>query len=186
MAQIPSTPAGARPEGPSRAWGWMLALASLLILLGLIAMSSLALGARVYVVLLGWLLVGGGALQIGGAFFYRGFGGLGAELLFGALAIVLGAVLIWTPVVAGSLIALLVILGLVADAVIEGVRSALTRHPGWIWPVLLALLAVALAAAVILNPALLLPLLGFVVGVKLVLRGIILLLSALEVRKMSR
>lgn len=180
----PSTSMGA-PAGAGRVWVWMLAMAVLLIALGLVAMSAMAFSARAFVVVLGWLLVAAGALQIGGAFLYRGFGGFGAELFFGALSAILGLFMIISPVAAGSLIALLIVGGLILDAVLEGARAALTRYPGWIWPLLIALLAAGLGVAIILNPSLLLPLLGFLVGVNLAVRGVTLLLAALAVRKLS-
>jgi uncharacterized membrane protein HdeD (DUF308 family) len=138
--ELPSTPAGSSAAA-GRAWVWMAALAAALIVLGLVAMSAMALGAKLFVVALGWLLVGAGVLQVGGAFLYRGFGGLGAEIIFGLLAVLLGVILIRTPALAGGLLALVIVAGLIADAVLEGVRAAITRRDGWIWPVLIALLA---------------------------------------------
>jgi uncharacterized membrane protein HdeD (DUF308 family) len=164
----------------------MAALAVALIVLGLVAMSAMALGAKLFIVVLGWLLIGAGVLQVGGAFLYRGFGGLGAEVFFGLLAVLLGVALIKTPALAGGLLALVIVAGLIADAVLEGVRAALARHNGWIWPVLIAILAAILGIAIILNPGLLLVLLGFLVGVNVLVRGVTMLLAALAVRKLSR
>lgn len=168
-----------------RPWLWMAILGGLLIVLGFVAMAAPSFAAQALVVILGWLLVGGGVLQLGGAFLFRGFGGFGAELLFGALAILLGALLIWAPLVTGSLIALLIVIGLLADAIFEAIRALLARYAGWIWPVLIGLLALALGLAVIFNPGLLLQILGFLVGINLLIRGVIMLLVALEARKQS-
>lgn len=183
--RVPSTSVGAGPAAARRAWVWMLALAVLLIALGLFAMSASAFSATAFVLVLGWLLIIAGLAQIGGAFLFRGMGGFGAEIFFGALGALLGLVMIMSPVVAGSLIALLLVGGLILDALLEGARAALTRYPGWIWPLLIALLAAGLGIAIILNPALLLPLLGFLVGVNLAVRGVTLLLAALAVRKLG-
>lgn len=174
------------PTGSSRTYVWLLALAALLIVLGLFAMSALSFSACVFIVVLGWLLIGGGVLQIASAFLYRSFGGFGVEIFFGALSIALGAVLVAAPVTTGSLIALLVVIGLIADAVLEAVRALLARRPGWIWPVLIALVAVGLGVAILFRPTLLLVLLGFLVGVSLLVRGVILLLAALELRQLAR
>lgn len=184
--ELPSTPAGSRPAGPGRAWVWMAALAAALIVLGLVAMSAMTLGAQLFIVVLGWLLIGAGLLQVGGAFVYRGFGGLGAEIVFGLLAVLLGVLLIRNPALAGGLLAFVIVAGLIVDAILEGARAVLARRDGWIWPVLIALLAAALGIAIIINPALLLLLLGFLVGVNLLVRGVTMLLAALEVRKLSR
>lgn len=184
--ELPSLPPAEPAQAASRSWAWMLALAIVLMLLGLAATSALAFSARAFVVVLGWLMVGAGVLQIGGAFLYRGFGGFGAELFFGALSLALGLALIWAPVVAGSLIALVIVVGLVGDAVLEGVRATRERRSGWIIPLALALLSLGLGVAIIVNPSLLLPLLGLLVGANLFVRGVILLLAALELRSLGR
>ena len=76
-----STSSIAKPQRPSRDWIWILAVAILLIVLGLVAMSSLFISAIAYVVVIGWLLIGGSVVQIGGAFLFRNFGGF-AKCLF--------------------------------------------------------------------------------------------------------
>lgn len=182
--KLPTTSA-VEPRQPGRDWIWILVVAILLLLLGLVAMTALFYSAAIYVVLVGWLLIIAGGVQIIGAFLFRGFGGLGAEILFGILSIVLGVVLVWAPVVAGSLIALLFLIGVIIDAALTGVRALLTRRPGWIWPVLIALVSIALGLYIIFNPSLLLPLLGLLVGINLLIRGVVLLLAALEARKLS-
>lgn len=186
MIELPSTPPIARPEGASRAWLWMSALASLLIVLGLVAMSSLFVSAIAFVLVLGWLLVIAGVLQLGGAFLFRGFTGFGAELFFGLLTVVLGVVLLRAPVLGGGLLALLIVGGLILELVAGGLWSVRTRHAGWIWPALLALVGVVAGVVILLNPALLLLLLGFTVGVNLLVRGVALLLTAVELRKLGR
>lgn len=180
-----STSQDTRAERPSRIWVGILALGILLTTLGLVAMGAMAFSGRAFVIVLGWLLVGAGVLQVGGAFLYRGLGGFGAELLFGALSVVLGAILIWFPVATGSLIALLIVSGLILDAVLEGARAVVERRYAWWAPALVALLSIVLGLVIILNPALLLSALGFLVGVNLLIRGVTLLLSALEVRKLT-
>jgi uncharacterized membrane protein HdeD (DUF308 family) len=180
-----STSSIAKPQRPSRDWIWILAVAILLIALGLVAMSSLFISAIAYVVVIGWLQIGGSILQIGGAFLFRNFGGFGAELFFGFLGLVLGVILISMPVVAGTLIALLLVIGLMLDAVLGGAWALVNRRPGWIWPLLIALASLILGLVIILNPALLLALLGLLVGVSLLIRGVIGLLIALEIRKIS-
>lgn len=173
------------PQQSGRDWIWILVVAVALTILGLAAMTSLLFSAALYVTLVGWLLIIAGVVQIGGAFVFRSFGGLGAEIFFGALSIVLGALLVWAPVVAGSLIALVFVIGVIIDAVLAGVRALFERRPGWIWPLLIALVSVVLGLFIIFNPSLLLPLLGLLVGVNLLIRGVVLLLLAFEVRKLG-
>lgn len=92
MSQSPSSMY--EVQRPGRDWVWIMAIAVGLIVLGLGAISALAFSAALYVSLVGWLMIGAGVVQLFGAFLYRGFGGLGLEILFGLLTIALGAVLI--------------------------------------------------------------------------------------------
>jgi uncharacterized membrane protein HdeD (DUF308 family) len=186
MMELPSTPQIAQPEGANRVWMWMFALASLLIVLGLVAMSSLLVSALTFVLVVGWLLIIGGVLQLGDALLFRGFGGFAVELFFGLLSIGLGAILLWAPVTTGSVIALLIVGGLIADALLGGLQALRTRHGGWFWPVLIALISLVVGVAIMFNPSLLLLMLGFLVGIHLLMHGVVLLLTALEVRKLSR
>lgn len=165
-------------------WGWLMAFAIVLIALGAIALNSYAFGAKLYVLASGWLLIVGGVLQICAALFFRGRS-TGLNLLFGVLIVAFGAVMIWLPVTVGSVVALILVIGLIADAVLEGLSAIIARPPGWVWAVLIGLFSLALGAFIIFNPPLLLMLLGFMVGINLIMRGVILLLVAIEARKLS-
>ncbi len=184
--QLPPIPSNSTPASSGRAWVIMLVIASLLLIGGLIAIGAMSFGGRAFVLVLGWLLIGSGVVQIVGALLFRGAGGIGAEIFFGLLSMVLGVLMISFPVLTGSLIALVIVGGLILDAALEGLRAGLSRRPGWIWPVLIALVALGLGAAILFMPRLLLPLLGLLVGVHLVVRGVIMLLAALELRKIAR
>ena len=184
--QSPSTPSIARSPSSNRAWVWILALAVLLILLGVLAMSSLSFAAKVYVIASGWMLIIGGVLQMYGAFLFRGFGGLRVHIFLGLLIAVLGVVLIWAPVTVDSLFALLIVIGLLADAVLEAISAVVLRSPGWIWPVLIGAFSLVVGLIIILNPSLLLALLGLMVGISLLMRGVVLLLVALDARKLNQ
>jgi uncharacterized membrane protein HdeD (DUF308 family) len=182
---VSSGPSAADKQKAPQGWLWLAALASLLIVLGLLAINAPLLGARIFVLALGWLLIGGGALQLVGAWLMRPWIGWQAELAFGLLSIALGLLLLWAPVLVGGLVALLVVGGLIVDAMLVALRAVRAQQSGWLWPTLLALLGVALGIAVIFNPTLLVGLLGLIVGISLVVRGVVLLLIAVAARKQS-
>lgn len=183
--EVPTSSTLAETKEIDTAWHWLVACAAGMLVLGAVAMSSLMLAAQVYLVLTGWLLVIGGVLQIAGAVVFRRFGGFGLNLVFGALIILLGVLCIGTPVTAGSVLGLLLVLGLMLDAVLEGAYAILRRPTGWIWPVLIALFHVVLGVYLLLNPSILVMLLGLLVGVNLLIRGVLLLLVALEMRALA-
>jgi uncharacterized membrane protein HdeD (DUF308 family) len=186
MNPLPSTVNAEQRRQAGRVWIWMLVSSILLIVLGLIATSALALSGAFFVVLLGWLAIGGGVIQIVGAFLFRNFSGFTAEIFLGVISIVLGLVMLNAPVLVGSLIALILVIGFIADAVLSGLHAFVLRHPGWVMALLIALLSIALGVVIILNPSLLLSLLGLLVAANLFVRGVVLFLAALEVRSLSR
>ncbi len=167
-------------------WIWMLSSGILMIILGLIATSALALSGAFFVLVLGWLAIGGGVVQILGAFAFRNFSGFTAEIFFGIISIMLGIVMLSSPVIVGSLLALIIVGGFMFDAVLSGMRAFMQRHPGWIMVLLIALLSIVLGIVILFNPTLLLALLGLIVGANLFVRGVVLMLAALEVRSLSR
>jgi uncharacterized membrane protein HdeD (DUF308 family) len=173
------------PHSP-HIWIWMLVSGIVLIVLGLIATGALALSGAFFVVLLGWLAIGGGVVQIIGAFAFGRFSGFTAEIFFGILSIVLGIVMLNSPVIVGSLLALVIVIGFLADALLGGIRAVIQRPSGWVMVSLIALLSSILAAFILFNPSLLISLLGLIVGANLIVRGIVLALAALEVRSLSR
>src|SRR5690606_5331987 len=122
---------------------------------------------------------------IAGGLLFRRFGIHRAEILFGLLSVVLGIVLLRAPVVSGSLIGLVVVGGLILDAVSGGLLALQERHPGWRWLLLIGLIGLAFGVSILLNPRLLLAALGFLVGINLLMHGTVLLLAALEVRRLA-
>jgi uncharacterized membrane protein HdeD (DUF308 family) len=186
VQSLPTTSSAAEQAQAGRLWIWMAISGAVMIALGLAAGSALTYTGTLLVLVLGWLAIGGGLIQIIGAFLFRGLSGFFAEIFFGVVSIALGIVLISAPVIVGSLIALIVVLGFLADAALAGIRAVTQRRSGWLMIVLIALLSVLLGVIILLNPTLLLPLLGLMVGANLFVRGVVLLLAALEVRSLSR
>jgi uncharacterized membrane protein HdeD (DUF308 family) len=186
VQSLPTTSSAAEQTQAGRLWIWMAISGAVMIALGLAAGSALTYTGTLLVLVLGWLAIGGGVVQIVGAFLFRGLSGFVAEIFFGVVSIALGIVLISAPVIVGSLIALIIVLGFLADAALAGIRAVTQRRSGWLMVVLIALLSVLLGVIILLNPTLLLPLLGLMVGANLFVRGVVLLLAALEVRSLSR
>jgi uncharacterized membrane protein HdeD (DUF308 family) len=186
VQSLPTTSSAAEQTQAGRLWIWMAISGAMMIALGLAAGSALTYTGTLLVLVLGWLAIGGGVVQIVGAFLFRGLSGFVAEIFFGVVSIALGIVLISAPVIVGSLIALIIVLGFLADAALAGIRAVTQRRSGWLMVVLIALLSVLLGVIILLNPTLLLPLLGLMVGANLFVRGVVLLLAALEVRSLSR
>jgi uncharacterized membrane protein HdeD (DUF308 family) len=152
---------------------WVRVLLGLvLILAGLFVLGDVVLATLISTIFIGIMALVAGAFEIVHAFWTKGWGGFLWQLLLGALYVGAGLVLLSEPV-SGALI-LTYVLGLML--VISGfVRAALSfRHwEGAGWIMLLSGIIGVLAGFVILSgfPATGLWVLGFVLGVDLIMHG---------------
>jgi uncharacterized membrane protein HdeD (DUF308 family) len=84
-------------ESLRKNWFWLLALGILLIIVGLVAMSSTFLATLATVVMMGTLLLIGGGVEVVNAFWARCWRGFWMHLLTGILYVVLGFLLVQRP-----------------------------------------------------------------------------------------
>lgn len=169
----------------SNPWGWLLALGILLIIAGVVALSSWVFAAVATSVVLGWLLIAGGAFQLVGAFMYRQHGGFWAELLFGALTALAGMLLVIWPVGGASIIAFVVVGLLLLKGIGGAVGAVLNRGPGWLLQLVLAVLLVVAAVLLFANQGAALAFIGLLVGLSLLMRGVRWVFVALDLRRLG-
>lgn len=169
----------------SNPWGWLLALGVLLIIAGLVALSSWVFAAVATSVVLGWLLVAGGAFQLAGAFLYREHGGFWVEMLFAALTALAGMLMVVWPVAGASVIAFVVVGLLLLKGIGGAVGAVLNRGPSWVFQLVLAVLLVLAAVLLFANQGAALAFIGLLVGLSLLMRGVWWVFLALDVRKLG-
>jgi uncharacterized membrane protein HdeD (DUF308 family) len=172
-------------DSSSNPWGWLLAFGILLIIAGVVALSSWVFAAVATSLVLGWLLIAGGAFQLIGAFMYRQYGGFWAELLFGALTALAGLLLVIWPVGGASVMAFVVVGLLLLKGLGGAVGAVLNRGPGWVLQLVLAVLLVLAAVLLFMNQGAALAFIGLLVGLSLLMRGVWWVFVALDMRKMS-
>ncbi|HZI31880.1 MAG TPA: DUF308 domain-containing protein, partial [Candidatus Binatia bacterium] len=73
-----------------RSWGWFLALGVSLIALGTVALAVMPAATVAVVLILGWLMVISGMLEVVHGFQVRTWGGIFLHLIGGVLGIVVG------------------------------------------------------------------------------------------------
>jgi uncharacterized membrane protein HdeD (DUF308 family) len=168
----------------SRNWGWLLALAIIMILLGLIAIATPVYATFAVQALLGWILVIGGIAQGIHAFTARGWGGFLLELLSAILYLVVGVILLVNPVEGALALTIVLAAFLVVEGIFKIVMAMRVRdHRGWGW--LLASGIVSLILGVLIWaqwPVSGLWVIGLLVGVQLLFTGWALVMLALAAR----
>jgi uncharacterized membrane protein HdeD (DUF308 family) len=114
--------------------GWFLALGIVQIILGMIALGSSVFATIVSVAIFGWLLLIGGVLAIGHAFWERQWNGFFIDLLTGVLYAIVGFMIISNPVEAAVGLTLLIALFLLMGGIFRIVAALVGRfeHRGWL------------------------------------------------------
>ena len=103
-------------EGLKKNWGWALALGIALIILGMIALGAAVATTVASVLLFGWLLIIGGALEVAHGFVRRAWSGFFLDVLTGVLYLVVGFMFIRNPVEAAATLTLMLALALTSSA----------------------------------------------------------------------
>jgi uncharacterized membrane protein HdeD (DUF308 family) len=168
---------------PGSRWFLLLLLGIAQILLGLFALGHTVTVSLVMVLLLGFLLIGGGLVQIVEAFMSRRFGAIVLHLLFAVLYLITGAYLVIRTGTATAEITLVIAFYLFITGVFRAVGSAFARFPGWGMAVLSGIIDVVLGVFLISDwPYSGLFFIGLVVAFDLILGGMSWVTFALAVR----
>lgn len=153
-------------------WFWFLLLGLLLIFLGVVALGMSCLTTIASVMVFGWFAVAGGILEAIVAFQTRSWQGFMPHALCGVVAVIVGLIMVFNPVLA----ALGITLFLAAMFLVEGtfrIAAAIThRSPNWGWGLFSGLVAFMLGIMIMLRwPASGLWVIGMFVGIDLIFRG---------------
>lgn len=117
-----------------RNWGWFLAFGILQLILGTIALGESLLMTLFSVVMLGWLLIIGGASSIIHSFIERNWGGFIFDLLVGLFYAVAGFMMVANPGQAAVTLTLLISLFLMIGGVFRIAEALALQlpHRGWV------------------------------------------------------
>ena len=168
----------------SRNWRWLLALAILLLVLGLMAIAAPVYATFAVQVLLGWILIIGGIGQGVHAFMARGWGGFLLELLSAFLYLAVGVLLLVNPVEGALALTIVLAAFLLVEGVFKIVMAWRVRgHPRWGWLLASGVLSLILGALIWAEwPSSALWVIGLLVGVHLLFTGWALIMLALAAR----
>jgi uncharacterized membrane protein HdeD (DUF308 family) len=161
---------------------WAIVLAILLIIVGILAMSTPVVAGVSVALMVGWLLVFGGVLQIVFALTARaGF----LAVIIGILTVAAGGYMVYNPAVAIASLVMFLALYLLISGITE-VFVAFAARParGWGWLLFNAVISIALGGLMFTQfPVTGALAIGILLGFKLLFTGFMTLMIAMTVRK---
>jgi len=163
--------------------GWFLALGILMIVIGTIAFVLTPAATLGTVLVLGWLLVFSGIIEVVHAFQMRGWGGVFLHVIAGILGVLIGLLVVTHPVAGALAWTLLIASFLTIVGLFRVIAAIRLKFPNWGWAVFDGAVTLGLGVLVWAEwPWSGLWFLGLAVGVSLVLRGWSYVMLALAIR----
>lgn len=167
-------------------WGALMAVGILLVVGGTFALLAAVLTSIVTVVFIGVLLVIAGILEVISAFQHSHRRRFLVYVLAGLLAIVVGALLLFHPVVGLASLTLLIAGYLFASGLFRGITAIADRYAHWGWDLLYGVAAVALGFYIMAAwPVSAFWVLGTVVAAEIIVRGVSLIAASSVVREVE-
>ncbi|MGH9394388.1 MAG: HdeD family acid-resistance protein, partial [Terriglobales bacterium] len=166
-----------------RHWGWLLGLGIILIVLGIVAVSDVVLTTLASMLVIGWLLAIGGAVQVVHAFRTRGWTGMLAQAMAGILYLVAGLLLLTHPLAGAVALTLVAAFFLYLVGLLRISAVAALRWAGWGWTLTAGIIDLGLATLVVMHwPATALWVIGLFVAIEMLIGGISLLMLGVAQR----
>jgi len=169
-----------------RSWGGFLALGVSLIALGTVALAVMPAATVAVVLILGWLMVISGMLEVVHGFQVRTLGGIFLHLIGGVLGIVVGLLVVTHPLAGALASTLLFASFLSVVGLFRLLAAAKLRFPNWGWAAFDGGITLLLGIMVAMNwPLSGFWFLGLSVGISMLIRGWSYIMVALAVRKIA-
>jgi uncharacterized membrane protein HdeD (DUF308 family) len=168
-----------------KSWGWLLALGILSIILGTIGLWMTFGLTLASVLFFGVLLIAGGIFQLAHAFKCKGWKSVLWHVLIALLYIWGGIVIIIDPVLASTLLTLMLAWILIAVGVFRIIMAFQFRSAdGWFWPLLAGIVSILLGGMIIAQwPMSGFWVIGLFVAIELIFNGWAYVFIALAARK---
>ncbi|MGA9521117.1 MAG: HdeD family acid-resistance protein [Myxococcaceae bacterium] len=175
------------PAQRSSSWGWPFVLGLALVAVGVFALIAAGITGIASVLLFGALLAASGIAEIIGAFVHRKESRFVLQLLAGILSAAVGVLMVVWPLVGLAAVSLLIIGYFFASGLFHAITAVADRYPNWGLDFAYGLAAIALGVIGVSQwPLTLVWLVGTLVGLEILFRGLNLMSWALAFRKASR
>ena len=153
-------------------WGWFLAFGIGLVLLGALAIVRSVAATVVSMLFFGWLLVIAAGIEIVQAIMVGKWAGLFHHWVGAILFGVIGALIVWRPMVTAEILTLLMGAFFLVAGVFQLVTPFVVSLPDWGWHALSGLITLVLGILVLAQwPVSGLWVIGLFVGIELVFYG---------------
>jgi uncharacterized membrane protein HdeD (DUF308 family) len=160
--------------GPLHAkWGWIVALGFVYLVAGVVALGSLMAATVATVLVVGAMMIIAGVAEVIGAFQVRSWGKFFLWLVLGVLYIVSGFFAWDNPLLAASVLTLLLGASLTASGVVRIVLGiGMPSGSPWVWVVISGVVTLLLGLIILAHwPVNSLFILGAFLGIDLVIAG---------------
>jgi uncharacterized membrane protein HdeD (DUF308 family) len=172
---------------PTSAWGAPMIFGIMMILIGIIAFSTVIVTSLVSVIVLGIFLVVAGTFELVSAVRHREYRSFVGYFVAGVLSVALGAVLVIRPLASLETLTMFVVGYLLAGALFRGAIAVLGRYSRWGWDVAYAVATLVLAGLVVASyPLSALWLIGAYVTLEIMVRGFALVTASATLRELSQ
>jgi uncharacterized membrane protein HdeD (DUF308 family) len=153
-------------------WGWFLAFGIILMLLGIVAIVRSVAATVVSMLFFGWLLLIGAGVEIVQLFMVGKWAGQFQHVLTAVLFAVVGALMVWRPLVTAEILTLLMGAFFLVSGLFQLIEPFWIGLPGWGWHVLDGLITVILGVLVLAQwPVSGLWVIGLFVGIWMIFYG---------------
>ncbi len=172
-------------DGLRRNWGWALALGIALIVLGMIALGAAMFTTVASVLMFGWLLIVGGALELAHGFVRRAWSGFFLDVLSGVLYLVVGFLFVSNPLEAAVTLTLMLALALIFVGIMRIVVAVSSGFQHWVWLLLNGIITLVLGVLIWRQwPESGLWVIGLFIGIDMIFYGWALVMLAIGVRSL--
>jgi uncharacterized membrane protein HdeD (DUF308 family) len=155
-----------------RNWGWFLAFGVALALLGIFAIVRSVTATVVSMLFFGWLLLIAAGVEIIQAVMVGKWAGLFQHWLHAALFGVLGAMMVWRPVVTAEVITLLIGAFFLVAGLFQLITPFVVSMPHWGWHALNGVITLLLGVLILAQwPVSGLWVIGLFLGIELLVYG---------------
>src|SRR5215470_6043009 len=167
-------------------WGWLLIFGIALLSLGVAAMARSLAATVASMVYFGWLLVLASIIEFVDAFMIGRWVGFFSHVLPAILFGIVGLLMIVKPIISAEAATLLMSMFFLITGLYQLLASLWTHLPGWGWQALNGIIAAGMGVLILQEwPVSGLWVIGFFVGIDLILLGWTWISLALNVRRMQ-
>lgn len=154
-------------------WGWFAALGVLMILAGIVALLSVFMATVASVIWVGAMMVVSGLVEIVHGLQMKSWGRFFLWIIIGLLYVAAGVIAFVNPILASTVLTLMIGVGLIVAGVVRVVLSMQMRTgSAWAWVAFSGVVTLLLGAIIVLHwPVSSLYTLGIFLGVDLIIAG---------------